>query len=92
MPYWLLAQSDTFAVSSKIAENSFKTLFNEKKQPEVVYFAREEIISVYYDFLIVQTFKTLSDIKLVVFLSLFMIYQTSFYINIYIYIYIFQLV
>jgi hypothetical protein len=46
MPYWILAQSDTYSTASRIAENSFKTTFNETKQPEVVYFAKEEIINV----------------------------------------------
>lgn len=63
MPYWLLAQSDTFGSASKIAESSFKAVFNETKRPEVVYFARDEIVNVIQDFLITQTAKTLSDMK-----------------------------
>jgi hypothetical protein len=63
MPYWLLAQSDTFPSASKIADSCFKTMFNEAKQPEVVYFAREEILSTFHDYLIVETAKTLSDLK-----------------------------
>lgn len=63
MPYWILAQADTYQQASKIAESSFKTMFNETKQPEVVYFAREEILNVLHDLLLVQTAKTLSDMK-----------------------------
>ncbi len=63
MPYWLLAQSDTYAAASKIAESSFKSTFNEAKQPEVVYFARDEIMNTFNDYLLVQTAKTLSDMK-----------------------------
>ena len=46
MPYWLLAQSDTHLTAARIAENAFKATFNEAKQPEVVQFAREEILTV----------------------------------------------
>ena len=46
MPYWILAQSDTHASASRIAENSFKATFSEAKQPEVVYFAKDEILNV----------------------------------------------
>ncbi len=46
MPYWILGQSDTYSIASRIAENSFKTTFNEAKQPEVVWHAKDEIISV----------------------------------------------
>lgn len=63
MPYWILAQSDTFIPSSRIAINSFKGTFNETKQPEVVFFARDEILNVLHDFLITQSVKTLSDMK-----------------------------
>ena len=63
MPYWLLAQSDSYANAAKIAENSFKSTFNEAKQPEVIYFARDEIVNTFQDYLLVQTAKTLSDMK-----------------------------
>lgn len=63
MPYWLLAQSDNHSIAARTAESSFKTTFNELKQPEVVYFTKDEILNVLHDFLIVQTAKTLSDMK-----------------------------
>lgn len=63
MPYWILAQSDSHAPTSRLAEQSFKNTFNEAKRPEVVFFARDEIINVLQDYLIVQTYKTLSDLK-----------------------------
>jgi len=63
IPYWLLAQADTASLAYRIAESSFKTIFNQTKQPEVVYFAREEILNILYDYLIVQTHKSLSDLK-----------------------------
>ena len=63
MPYWLIAQSDSHSPTSRLAEQSFKTTFNETKRPEVVFFARDEILNVLYDYLIVQTHKTLSDMK-----------------------------
>jgi hypothetical protein len=63
MPYWLLAQADSFIPAGRVAENSFKTMFNETKQPEVVLFAKDDILNVLYDYLIVETAKTLSDMK-----------------------------
>ena len=46
MPYWILAQADSFLPAARIAESSFKAIFNETRQPEVIYFAKEEIINV----------------------------------------------
>ena len=46
MPYWILAQSDIYAPASRLAETAFKATFNEVKQPEVVYFAKDEILNV----------------------------------------------
>lgn len=63
MPYWLMAQCDSYFAAAKIAENSFKSMFNENKQPEVIYFCRDEILNTLQDFLLVQTAKTLSDMK-----------------------------
>ena len=63
VPYCLLSQSDTYAPAARVAENCFKIMFNEAKQPEVVNFAREEIIDTFNDYLIVETAKTLSDMK-----------------------------
>lgn len=63
MPYWVLAQSDTFIPAGRLATRAFQSTFNEAKQPEVVYFARDEILSTLYDYLIVQTAKSLSDMK-----------------------------
>lgn len=63
MPYWILAQADTFIPAGRLATRAFKGTFNEAKQPEVVYFARDEILSVLYDYLIEQTVKSLSDMK-----------------------------
>ena len=63
MPYWLLAQADSFIPAGRIAESSFKTMFNEAKQPEVVLFAKNEILNVLHEYLIVETPKTLSDMK-----------------------------
>jgi E3 ubiquitin-protein ligase listerin len=55
MPFWLMAQTDPVSTNArKTAEESFKTLFNESRQPEVVYFARDEIVNVLYDNLIQQ--------------------------------------
>jgi hypothetical protein len=71
IPYWLLAQADTASLANRIAESSFKAVFNQTKQPEVVYFAREEILNVLYDYLIVQTHKSLSDLKYVHFFKRF---------------------
>lgn len=47
MPYWILAQADSYATAARIAENSFKSTFNETKQPEVVNFTKDEILNVY---------------------------------------------
>lgn len=63
MPYWLMAQCDSHSAAAKIADNSFKTMFNEAKQPEVIYFCRDEILNTFQDFMLVQTAKTLSDMK-----------------------------
>lgn len=63
IPYWILAQSDTFIPAGRIAVNSFKATFSEAKQPGVIYFAKEEILNVLHDFIIVQNVKTLSDMK-----------------------------
>jgi hypothetical protein len=46
MPYWILAQSDMHVPTSRIAETAFKSTFNEAKRPEVVLFARDEILNV----------------------------------------------
>jgi hypothetical protein len=46
MPYWILAQSDTHLNASRIAENLFKSIFNEQKQPEAVYMSKDEILNV----------------------------------------------
>jgi len=63
MPYWILAQADVFIPAGKIAANAYKATFSENKQPEVIYFARDEILATLYDYLITQTLKTLSDPK-----------------------------
>jgi len=46
MPYWILAQADSFLSSARIAESAFKSTFNQEKQPEVVRFAMNEILNV----------------------------------------------
>ncbi|RNA12496.1 E3 ubiquitin- ligase listerin [Brachionus plicatilis] len=63
MPFWLIAQCDSHLTAARIAESSFKSMFNEQKQPEVIYFCRDEIMSTIQDFLLVQSPKTLSDMK-----------------------------
>lgn len=63
MPYWLMAQCDSYFAAARISENSFKSMFNENKQPEVIYFCRDEILNTLQDFILVQTAKTLSDMK-----------------------------
>ena len=46
MPYWILAMSDTYNAARQVAETAFRTTFNEAKQPDVINFAKEEILSV----------------------------------------------
>ena len=46
MPYWLLAQGDSFLSAARIAESAFKSTFNQEKQPEVIRFAKDEILNV----------------------------------------------
>jgi protoporphyrinogen oxidase len=48
MPYWILAQADSFLSSARIAESAFKSTFNQEKQPEVVRFAKDEITNVIF--------------------------------------------
>ena len=50
VPYWILAQSDSYMPTCRLAESSFQNTFNENKRPEVVYFAREEILNVCNNF------------------------------------------
>jgi hypothetical protein len=71
MPYWILAQADTHVPAARLATKAFKSTFNETKQPEVVYFARDEILTVINDYLIVQTVKTLSDLKYYIFRKIY---------------------
>jgi hypothetical protein len=52
VPYWILAQSDSYMPTSRLAESSFQNTFNDNKRPEVVYFAREEIINVCINFFV----------------------------------------
>jgi hypothetical protein len=48
MPYWLLAQADTHRAAAKVAEETFKAMFNQTKQPEAICFARDEILNVFF--------------------------------------------
>jgi len=48
LPYWILAQADSFLSSARIAESAFKSTFNQEKQPEVVRFAKDEITNVIF--------------------------------------------
>jgi hypothetical protein len=63
----MLAQCDTYANASSKAQNSFKNIFSDTKQPEVINFAKHEIINVCAIF---QTNKTKSPISNCIFLLL----------------------
>lgn len=46
MPYWILAQCDPYMSASTKAQNAFKAVFSEAKQPEVINFTKNEILAV----------------------------------------------
>ena len=46
IPYWVYAQCDPYSSASSKAQAAFKSVFSEAKQPEVINFAKNEILNV----------------------------------------------